>query len=184
MFGVHWARKDRSETHFSSHVFNHQGSVRVEHCLGSACSKRTSPCPPHLTTPGEKVAGSGLHVCLTDAVYQRSVSSWRSTEWEHGPSTISSHAQPSSVRTVGSGQRQRQSTAFSVSPPDLHVTLTLLHSQIYCSLVFLPTLIRQLLEIYMLIVSMQIRPNLHFKLQGVTLSSSMDIFFPSHLMCL
>lgn len=48
-----------------------------------------------------------------------------------------------------------------------------------CSLFFLPTLIKPLLEIYMLIrvimiVSMQIRPNLHFKLQGVTLSSSMD----------
>lgn len=177
MFGVHWARKDRSETHFSSRVFNHQGSVRVEHRLGCACSKRTSPCPPHLTTPGEKVAGSGLHVCLPTFHWLLEEHRMRAWPLNHLKSC-------SAQLSENCGQWQRQSTAFSVSPPDLHVTLTLLHSQIYCSLVFLPTLIKQLLEIYMLIVSMQIRPNLHFKLQGVTLSSSMDIFFPSHLMCL
>lgn len=146
MFGVHWARKDRPETHFSSHVFNHQGSVRVEHCLGSACSKRKSPCPPHLTTRRKGGWFRFVRVfnrcCLP--MFHWPLEEHRMRAWPLN------HLKSCSAQ-LSQNCGKRQSTAFSVSPVDLHVTLTLLHPQIYCSLVFLPTRIKQLLEISMLI---------------------------------
>lgn len=186
MFGVHWARKDRSETHFSSHVFNHQGSVRVEDCLGSACSKRKSRCPPHLTTRRKggwfRFARVFNRCCLP--MFHWPLEEHRMRAWPLNH--LKSCSAQLSQKCGQWAKAEHCLQCFSCWPPcNTHTPPP-------------PNLLQPGFSPYSkkaapwnlhadrvsMIVSMQIRPNLHLKIQGVTLSSSMDIFFPSHLMCL
>lgn len=161
MFGVHWARKDRPM------YFLPMSTTIKAHC------------PSHLTTPGEKVA---VHVCTCVfsrcclTMFQWLLEDHRMRAWllNHLKSCSAQLGQNCGQWAKAEHCRHCFSSwppcnTHTSPPPNLLQPVFSPHSNKAT-----PWNIHA--DRVSMIVSMQIRPNLHFKLQVVTLSSSMDIF--------